>query len=409
MGKLGGESGGDAGNEFVVELNGAGVVDGEDGDDADFGGIEGGLAAGEGESGDGNDGERGGGDEPERSAAGFSGGGRSGDCGSDPGDEIGSGAGDVEADVGFGEEEVKVDGIGGAFSFVVVLELAAEAFEFGAVVGIEGGARGGAVGFDTGFEEAAQARGFGESGAGEDLAAHAAGKLGRERAIREWLVWHCGRDEFSLANVRGFQQQCAQMFGEREGGGGFPALLAHLRNGLAEDVDDFGAVELGGGFFELSFEEDEAEGVFEGADLGVAREAVFLEDGAGAGDGGFGVAGGGQDGAEISGVAAAQIGFPFEVALAAGRVFGAGEGPAADVVGAGGELEFFGGIGAEAKDPFGHEFGVGLFFRAEDAADEEGVGIEGVGGVDEDEGGLEAGGHGYRVTDGYGGSGDGLR
>jgi hypothetical protein len=136
------------------------------------------------------------------------------------------------------------------------------------------------------------------------------------------------------------------MFGERKGGGGFPALFAHFGDGFAEDIDHFGAIEPGGGFFELGFEEDETEGVFEGADFGVAGEAVFLEDGAGAGDGGFGVGGGGEDGAEVGCVAAAELGFPFEVAGASGWVIGAGELPTADVMGAGGELKFFGGIGA---------------------------------------------------------------
>jgi len=136
------------------------------------------------------------------------------------------------------------------------------------------------------------------------------------------------------------------------GGGG------HFFPGFLEDVDDFIGIGLGGEIGELEFEKDQADGVFEGLAEGVFGEVFFEDEITGDFNGRLIEAGIGHDRLEFLGVISLEVFSPFEVAGPSGRVLVARRGPAADVLGTGGQQQFDGRIGSELFYPGGQPAGV---------------------------------------------------
>ena len=100
---------------------------------------------------------------------------------------------------------------------------------------------------------------------------------------------------------------------------------------------------------EVVGEEDVADDVFEKLDVGVGLEAVLADEGLDSRDRPFVVADVTEDlGRRIS-VKDGQVGAPLPVAGAAFRVVAAGDGPAPDVLAAGGELDDLGSIGSPPR------------------------------------------------------------
>src|SRR5207245_1293729 len=112
---------------------------------------------------------------------------------------------------------------------------------------------------------------------------------------------------------------------------------------------------------ELMLEEDEAEGVFEDAAFRVVREVLFEVEVLDVLDGSFGIADLTEDFTGFFGVEAFEFGAPLEVASLGEGIFAAGDLPAAEVLAAGGEAEFFAGVGGEFEDPVGEPLGVKEF------------------------------------------------
>jgi len=151
------------------------------------------------------------------------------------------------------------------------------------------------------------------------------------------------------------------------------ALGGHFFPGFLEDVDNLFIVVAGGEVGEVVFQEDEADDVFEGLGVGVGFDFFFADQGGDAGDGGSVVADFLEDLGRLVGVEFVEGGSPGEVTDAIHGIGGAGDLPAADVLGAGGEAQGFGRVRAEAVEPDGHSLRI-----FEGAAG----GVFGVGGID---------------------------
>ena len=150
---------------------------------------------------------------------------------------------------------------------------------------------------------------------------------------------------------------------------------------------------------EAGFKEHQAEGVLESLDLGIAAEVALADDVADAVGGGVVVAGFAENAGGFGGVELMQSGSPAQIAAAAFGLGIAGDAPALQVMGAGGEEKLGAGLGVEAADPVGHEAGVGKFAGNDLVADLDRVRILAIEVVDEVDGAVKAG---------IGGHGDGL-
>lgn len=137
----------------------------------------------------------------------------------------------------------------------------------------------------------------------------------------------------------------------------FPGQLSgmgrHFVPRFADGVEKFllghARAEVG----ELELQKDQAESVFEDAHFRVGGEILFQVQVLYSGDEGFGVTQITQDFGGFARVELFEFGAPLEVARSRHRVSTSGDEPAAEVLGAGGEAEGFGGIGLKPQHPVG--------------------------------------------------------
>jgi hypothetical protein len=142
--------------------------------------------------------------------------------------------------------------------------------------------------------------------------------------------------------------------GEVEGAGEGLGAGGHFAPSFADNIDELFAWVigvLGGEGADFVFEENQAGGVFEGLGAGVGFQAGFRDPGGDFGGFVFGDAGFEEEGAGAIGLFRVEGFAPGEIADLAFGKGGAGNGPAFEVLAAGGEAEEGRGIGGDADDP----------------------------------------------------------
>jgi len=136
---------------------------------------------------------------------------------------------------------------------------------------------------------------------------------------------------------------------------------SHFLPGFAQDTDHFIVGRLVRELGELMFEENEAQGVFEHAAVGVVGE-VFLEvQVLDANDGIVRITDLAEDFAGFLGVKCLECVAPLQIPGAGHGIGTAGDFPAAQVLATRGKAEFLGSLGRKFEDPIGEPAGVNEF------------------------------------------------
>ena len=140
---------------------------------------------------------------------------------------------------------------------------------------------------------------------------------------------------------------------------------------------------------EIVLDEDQADHVLEELHVGIGLQPLLAQQRPDARHDVVAVADLAQDGGGGVGVKAGEVRAPPAVALAAGRVVRTGDGPAPDVLAAGGEPHRLRGVGPEPVEAGGHAPGVDQLLRLLDPVGELAVRVFPVRGVEPLDGAAE--------------------
>jgi hypothetical protein len=174
-------------------------------------------------------------------------------------------------------------------------------------------------------------------------------------------------------------QQRTGALGVGQGKGSRVGAWAHFCPGLAQDAENLGFVlPLVEVTVKLGFEENQAQGIFDGLHIGVCAEVLFEVDGAHSCDGGFVITALPQDGFAPVGMEGFEIVAPAQVAASTLRVGGAWNLPSAEVLAARGEADRFGGIWVERGHPAAHGAGFVQLLGYGDSFHLDRIGVAGV-------------------------------
>jgi len=170
---------------------------------------------------------------------------------------------------------------------------------------------------------------------------------------------------------------------------------SHFFPGFLQRGDDFFFGCFCGEIGELTFQENEAEGVFENTAFGIRREILFQIQILHTHNYCIGITDFAQDFASAFGVETFKVGPPFQIAGAIHGVGIARDFPATQMLAAGGEAQFFRGVRRELQHPISQPLGVDKFARVRNATDGFEIGVARILLVKAAQGGFEARGIGW--------------
>jgi ATP-dependent Clp protease ATP-binding subunit ClpX len=203
----------------------------------------------------------------------------------------------------------------------------------------------------------------------------------------DWGCWNLKTLLWQGAGEQGLFVRTVTQF-ERVRVGG----RSHFLPGLLQGVNHFVVGGFVGKVGELILEEDQAEGVFENAAVGIVGETLLEIELLDPGDDGFGIARLSKNFPGLFSMEDFEPGAPLEIAGAGHRILLAWNLPAAEMLTAGRKTEFFRGVGSKLANPVGESFRIKEFARTGNAIGHLDIRVAGVMLIEQADGSLKAGG-----------------